>query len=183
MTTRVIYVLLMGLVGAAIVHIAVLILVPSQSRNDVWSRLDRADADYRFQQVGATASNPDAALIRTPDPLMPVAICRFNLMAGPVHIASSQRIPFWSLSVTNRRGQIVYSFNDRNSTDGVLDLVIATPLQLVELKKELPGELEGSILVEADLDAGMVILRGFSPDPSWRLQLMQFLDNARCSTL
>ena len=181
MTARLIYVLLMGLVGAAIVHIAVLILVPSQSRSDVWSRLERADADYRFQRVGAGAGHPDAALVKTPDPLMAVSICRFDLDAGPVHIISSQRVPFWSLSITNRRGQIVYSFNDRNAADGVLDLVVATPLQLVELKKELPVELEASILVEADLATGMAILRGFLPDTSWQPQLNGFLEGARCS--
>ena len=48
------------------------------------------------------------------------------------------RCPFWSVSVYDRSGQNIYSFNDRTPPDGNLDFVVLTPAQMIELRKDLP---------------------------------------------
>ena len=87
--------------------------------------------------------------------------CRFDLSDGAVHVQATGRIPFWSVSVYNRRGQNIYSLNDRAQTLGDLDLVLVTPAQMLELKKNVPKEFEKSVFVEADVGRGIVAVRGF----------------------
>lgn len=175
---RIAYAVLLGLLGAGIVHIAVLLLLPSLSERNAWSLLGAAGGLNRFVTLGA--DSPAARLVRSADPLFEAAACRFDLGQGPVHVEAPSRTPFWSVSIYNRKGENIYSFNDRTATEGVLDLVLATPVQMLELKKELPPELEQSIVVEVDATDGIVVLRRLAPDATWRPLIADYLSNATC---
>ena len=45
------------------------------------------------------------------------------------------------MSIYDRSGRNIYSFNDRTAMEGELDVVVVTPLQMVELRKDLPKTL------------------------------------------
>jgi uncharacterized membrane protein len=111
-----------------------------------------------------------------------VASCRFDLTDGSVHVFSPTRVPYWSLSVFDRRGQNVFNLNDRTATGGVLDVVVARPVQLIELRKAMPPNYENAVFVESDITEGMVILRSFVPDASWRGIVDRQLADTRCET-
>ena len=177
---RLLYAVAVGLVGAGIVHIVVLLLLPDFSERDAWSRLENRGELYRMIRIDGT---PAAAEVihRSADPLFYVAACRFDLESGPVHVTAELDLRFWSVSIFNDRGQSIYSFNDRNSSSGALDLAIATPVQMVELRKDLPDAFADSIFVEADLSRGMVVLRLFEPDPGNRQAASAMLDGAACA--
>jgi uncharacterized membrane protein len=71
--------------------------------------------------------------------------------------------------------------NDRTAKNGVLDLVVVTPAQLVDIRKSPPPELESSVFVEAPIDEGMVVVRGFQPDETWRKQIGDYLAAIACT--
>ena len=168
----------LGVLGAGLVHIAVLLLVPVYSDHNAWSRLAAYGPEDEFHIIDRN----DAAegQTRQIDPLFEMAACRFDLDDGPMHISASGDVPFWSISVYSRVGENVYSFNDRTAIDGQLDLVLAQPLQHIELKKSPPPEIAQSIIAETDIAKGFIVVRGFVPDESWRSTVTDFLKGGRC---
>lgn len=173
--------LLFGLIGAGIVHIAVVLLVPFYSDRNAWSRISAYGDDWQFHSVtrdGAPGTVPLAF-----DPLFQAAACRFDIVDLPAHITGIGTAPYWSISVYNRQGENIYSINDRTAIADQLDLVIATPLQMIELNKTKPAAAENSVLIEADMDEGFVVIRSFVPDESWKEEIDSFLKSASCTPL
>ncbi|MCC6203381.1 MAG: DUF1254 domain-containing protein [Hyphomicrobiales bacterium] len=176
---RLLYAVAVGLVGAGIVHIVVLLLLPDFSERDAWSRLESRGELYRMIRIDGT---PAAAEVihRSADPLFYVAACRFDLEEGYAHITAPGRVPYWSVSVYDRSGQNIYSFNDRTATSGQLDFVVLTPPQMIDVRKELPEALVSSVFVEADIDQGIALVRVFVPDASWAPQMTRYIDGLIC---
>ncbi len=175
---RLVYTLLVGLVGAAIVHIAILLLLPVLSERDAWSRL--ASVGNLFEVVPLARSGGPAGVMLA-DPFIEARACRFDLEAGIAHVTAASGAPFWSVSLYDRRGYNVYSFNDRTVSGGVLDLAIVSPAQMIELRKDLPDSLAGAILVEMARPLGIVVVRAFRPDPAFAPIVGGFLDSIGCA--
>ena len=135
---RLAYALLLGVVGAGIVHIAILLLLPLFSERDAWSRL--ATAADLYVMTAADGSDGSRPTVEAPDPFFRASACRFDLQDGPVRLKADGSVPFWSASIYDRGGQNVYNFNDRTATDGALDFVIVTPAQMIDMRKDLPAE-------------------------------------------
>ncbi|NTS30203.1 DUF1254 domain-containing protein [Phyllobacterium sp. BT25] len=173
--------ILFGLVGAALIHLVVVLLVPYYSDRNSWSRVAAYGDDWQFHRVtrdGAPGMVPLAF-----DPLFQASVCRFDITDLPAHITGLGTTPYWSISVYNRQGENLYSINDRTAIADQLDLVVATPLQMIELNKTKPESAENSVLIEADMDEGFVVVRSFIPDASWQSQVTAFLDSAACTPL
>ncbi len=51
---------------------------------------------------------------------------------------------------------------------------------MIDLRKELPPEFEKSIFVETPIDEGIVVVRAFVPDDSWKPTVSRFLDGISC---
>lgn len=176
---RFLHAALLGVVGAGIVHIVVLLLMPIMSPRDAWTKYE-AEADlYSF--TAYASQSPAAAPAGVADPFFKSVVCRFDLTDGFVHVFREGKIPYWSASVYDRSGQNVFSLNDRTAKDGVLDLVVVTPAQLVDIRKSPPQELESSVFVEAPIDEGMVVVRAFQPDATWTGEVQRYLNTIACS--
>ena len=178
---RLAYLLILGGLGALLVHILTIFMIPSFAENDAWARLPRSSEDGYF-----TPLNPEeglAANMRASDPNFILGICRFDLSAAPFSLAGETAPTFWSLSVYNRRGINVFSINDKSLQGNSLDVVIATPLQITEMQKENPPELTGSVFVEVEAAEGFVLLRAFVPEESLREQATRFVRTASCENL
>ncbi len=177
---RLLYAAILGLVGAGIVHIAILLLLPVVSEKNAWSRLERTGDLYAV--VPASGAAADRRVLRLTDPYVESVACRFDLGDGIAHIRATGQVPYWSVSVYDRNGTNVYSLNDHATVDGGLDILVLTPLQMVELRKDLPPEFQSSIFVESDIEEGIVVVNSFVPDPSWKPAISAYLKGAACST-
>ncbi len=170
--------ILLGLLGAGIVHIIVLLLVPEFSERNAWSRLAMASNLYRMTRLDAEAGG--TPVVKSVDPLFYAAACRFDLSDGMVRVKAPGNVPFWSVSVYDRSGHNIYSFNDHSATGRVLDSIVLTPAQMIEIRKDVPEELQGAIFVEAPIDEGMFVIRSFVPDDSWKPTVSRFLEQSSC---
>lgn len=175
---RLLHAILIGLLGAGIVHIIVLLLVPEFSERNAWSRLAMASNLYRMTRLDAEAGG--TPVVKSVDPLFYAAACRFDLSDGMVRVKAPGNVPFWSVSVYDRSGHNIYSFNDHSATGRVLDSIVLTPAQMIEIRKDLPEELQGAIFVEAPIDEGMFVIRSFVPDDSWKPTVSRFLEQSSC---
>ncbi|MDX8512300.1 DUF1254 domain-containing protein [Mesorhizobium captivum] len=170
--------LILGLLGAGIVHIIVLFLVPDFSERDAWSRLAMASDLYKMTRLDAEAGV--APVVKSVDPMFYAAACRFDLADGLVRIRAPGDVPFWSASVYDRNGHNIYSFNDHNANGEKLDAVVLTPAQMIDVRRDLPEELQGAIFVEAPIEEGILVVRAFVPDDSWKPIVSRFLEQSAC---
>lgn len=171
--TRLVHALILGVIGAVIVHIAILLLLPFNAQDDAWSRLETTGGSWRFVPLERVAA--------THDPLIAGLACRFDLADGPARIAAAGRVPYWSLSVYGRRGHNLYSLTDRTATDRHLDLLLLTPSQMIDMRRDMPEAFAGAIFVEVADPRGIVALRVFRPDDTYAPIVDPFLDSARCA--
>ncbi|TGV57589.1 DUF1254 domain-containing protein, partial [Mesorhizobium sp. M00.F.Ca.ET.149.01.1.1] len=108
-----------------------------------WSRLAMASDLYKMTRLDAEAGG--APVVKSVDPLFYAAACRFDLADGLVRIKAPGDVPFWSASVYDRNGHNIYSFNDHNANGEKLDTVVLTPAQMIDVRRDLPEDLQGAI--------------------------------------
>lgn len=176
---RFVYAIVLGLLGAGIAHIAILFLLPQMSPRDAWSRLEQTAGLYTVTPYAV--ETPIGGQTGTADPFFKAVACRFDLSDGIAHIFRDQKAPFWSASVYDRSGQNLYSLNDRTAKDGILDIVVLTPTQMVDMRKSPVEELENAVFVEAPITEGMIVVRSFLPDESWTRDVAGFLSAIECA--
>lgn len=174
-------VIVLGLIGACIIHILIVLLVPVYSDRNAWFRITELGESYRFHPLISGISG--AKRLAEADPLFMESACWFDLDEGPVHFTAMGTAPYWSISVYNRSGDNLYSFNDSISSERTLDLILADAASMARLKPRLPDDFPHSVPIEQDIDEGIVVLRVFVPDLSWKEQATDFLANARCTAL
>ena len=178
---KIIYAMIVGLVGAGIVHISTLLLIPSVSDSDAWARLSSLTRTGIFTII--EPQSQIAASMRALDPNFVVGACQFSLQDGPVVLNGEGKTVFWSLSIFNKRGENLFSINDRITNNGLLDMVIATPLQFIEFQNDMPAELQNSVFAQADVKEGFVILRAFVANGSERPRIEAFVETSGCEAL
>lgn len=176
---RLVHAVILGLIGAGVVHIVVLFLMPEMSPRDAWSRLAEDGGLYAMTPYHSDSSLAGQSGVA--DPYFQAAACRFDLTDGIIHLAQDRAVPFWSASVYDRQGHNIYSLNDRTAQNGLLDLVVLTPGQMVDLRKSPLQEMEQAIFVETPITEGIIVVRGFQPDESWNRQVSEFLGGLDCA--
>jgi uncharacterized membrane protein len=171
------YAIAIGLVGAALLHIIIILSLPSFTGRDAYTRVETFGEANRFFPL-ANATETLAPV--NDDPAMKTAVCTFSVENGPIRLFAEGDVPFWSLAVYDSASNEVFSMNDRTSVTGALDTLIATPIQLIGIRKAVPQDLEQSILVEMRGEEGYAVLRTFVPTQSRQQAATAFLADASC---
>ncbi|WP_279477804.1 DUF1254 domain-containing protein [Aureimonas sp. SK2] len=176
--------LLVGLVGAAIVHIAIIFSIPMQAENDAWGRLSRLGDLFAVVRIEDRPGQPDgaaqAAGFTFVDPAFIDAACRFSLQGGPARIMADERTGFWTASVYARNGDNLYSISERVALEGALDLLVGTREQL-DLARVEGSELpDQTISVELPTQEGYVMVRSLVGSESERPFVDRFVRSITC---
>lgn len=167
-----------GVLLGGVIHIAVVFMVPYYASHDAWALIKQFGPDGQFHvlPLPEAGAEPLASL----DPRMLQAVCRFRLADGPVRMRATFPDEFWSVAVFDRRGRNVYSLNDRSAERSRLDLAILTPVQMAQMRQDLPVWLETAIVLEVSIDDGFGLLRVFVPDESVLASATASLKAADC---
>ena len=174
-----IYQIISGILLAGIIHITIILLIPTLASQDAWSKLVAIGPQWHFTRLNNADENGSGVLAGT-DPMFQTSACRFSLAESPVFIETTGNLPFWSVAVFDRYGKNVYSFNDRTAIDQQLNLLILNSVQMSILREDPPASVEQSIVVETQINEGFVLVRALQPDNSWAPAIDAFLDNASC---
>lgn len=172
------YALVLGLVGAGIVHVTILFMLPSYSVRDVWTRLSTTAQAY--ETVVLSPSIAETPVPTPRNPFLKAAACRFDLSEGVLHIRAAGRVPFWSMAIYDDHGLNVFSISDRAADGDELDVVVANTAQMLTLRRELPEEFAQSVFIESEVEQGAALVRLFVPDETWSGVAGAFLENMRC---
>ncbi|MHA1189238.1 MAG: DUF1254 domain-containing protein [Alphaproteobacteria bacterium] len=190
---RYIYHGLLIFIGAGIVHITAVMLVPHFAEKDAWSRLEVSAGFFSFKilepdkfldtgQNGKTGK-AGATHLTGLDPLFVQAACRVQTTGAPVEIRFSDPDQFWSLGVYNNLNGVIFSLNDRTVERGNARFLIVTATQNSRIRERDPLAYERNIIVETDQDELVVVLRIYAPGAIDRAQVTDLLTGASCTAL
>ena len=177
MIWRSIYGAICALVLAGIVHIAIVLLIPVYGTRDAYAVLAGRSDEWSFTTLESEA---DKTPIADVDPFFSYGTCRFDLAADGTWITGKAIDSFWSATVLNADGTVIYSLNSRTSIGGRLSLILLDPLQTLRLREAQPAEIENAIVVEAEATKGFIIVRALQPDASWQNEIADFMASIDC---
>jgi uncharacterized membrane protein len=175
---RIAYITVMGLVMAGLVHVAIVLLIPHYSTRDAWAFLSGKTDLYSFTRLDPAETG---SAISEVDPFFTYGVCRFDLEEAGLKMQGPQTSTFWSASVFDDNGTVIYSLNNRTAIANLLDVVIVNPLQSLALRENQPTDIEASVVIEASIQKGFVIVRVFEPDESWVSDSDEFFSKISCA--
>lgn len=177
MTRRGTYIIICGLILAGIIHIMIILLIPTFGTKDASDQLSQSNDLWEF----VTLSSEGAANIVDIDPFFEIGACRFDLGEDSLLVTGPATDAHWSASVFTEDGKILYSMNKRTAIENKLSILVVNAIQMSNLREIQPEEIETSILVESRNNKGFLVLRVLSPDGSWKSGIAAFLDGVQCN--
>lgn len=172
------YILSLAFVLAGIVHILIILLIPSYAANDAWTKLEQAASPWEFSIVAEPGGrNETLPLV---DPAFGTAACRYDLSEAPLRVSAEGHLPFWSIAIFDRQGRNIYSFNDRTAIERQLSLLVVNPVQMAQIRKNPPPDTNKAVVIETSISQGFVLIRALQEDRSWASTVRHFLTSAKC---
>lgn len=150
---------LAALAIAGIVHVFAVAAVPALSPRDAWTQVGAFGPDGRLNPVPRAA--PGVATLPQIDPAMAHAVCRFDLAAGPMRIRARITETYWSVALFDRSGANLYSLTDRAAEGRPINLIVATPEQISQLRERPLPDSNEAIVVDWPASEGFVLMRVF----------------------
>lgn len=169
-----------GILGAVIVHVVTILLLPVYAGPPAW--VEELAGSGEGMKVMPPAL-PGQEALPMADPAMAYATCVFDLSGGPVRLTALLPDDFWSLSVLDRDGRILYSLNDRSAGRSPVDLLLVRSIDLPALRSEPPEPIDQAAVIDLPVDRGLVLMRAFVSGPSARPLVEAALAGARCTSL
>lgn len=176
--TRWVLWLIAGLLLGGIVHIGTILLLPSSATQDAYSRLANMTAVNTVTLLPATSA--DTALLPFMDPAFAVAVCRYDLSAGPLKLVSAVGQAYSSVSFYTRQGIVYYAINDRAAGRRVIELDLMTTEQRALLPEDEEVTAADRLIVEAPTPTGLILLKVLAPEPGAMPAARGVLATARC---
>lgn len=176
MKARIIYLAVCSTILAGIIHIVIILLIPSLGSKDAAKQIASKLTEQKFYFI----DDGREIGISNADPFLKLSVCKFDLTQSAIEIRGEQTNTFWSASVFDERGRVIFSLNDRTAIANQLRMIIVNPIQMADIRQTQPEEVESSILVESQSMKGFVLLRALAPDTSWSPTTLEFLQSAEC---
>ena len=170
-----------GVVLGGIVHIAVVLTLPALAEENLWTRASALGATSGLvvlDQVQPGEPNPLQL-----DPELAYATCALDLVHGPGIVRGRLPLAFWSLAVYRPNGTVLYSTTNRDGLGTRLEVGLFNPTQTRLLAQEALGATEGLLIVEADVDELLVLVRLAPPYQAMRARYEEALGGLVCGNL
>ena len=170
--------LVAGVVLGGIIHIIVILTLPSLTDETVWTRISALEADNRMvilPPVAAGEPNPLGL-----DPELIYGLCEVDLTSGPAYLSGTLPDAFWSIALFNEAGVVTYSTTNRDGIGQVLELGIFNAAQTRLLAQQQLDVAEGLLVVEASSNKLAVLVRLAPPHQAMRARFAQKLAETRC---
>ncbi|HTN62652.1 MAG TPA: hypothetical protein VL147_14070, partial [Devosia sp.] len=172
--------LLGGVLLGGIIHIVVILTLPSLAQDTVWTRITALDAHNKMvilPQVVAGAPNPLGL-----DPDLTYGVCQIDLADAPAYLSGIMPDAFWSVALFNKQGIITYSTTNRDGIGQTLEMGIFNADQTRLLAQQQIDIAEGLLVIESASDDIFVLVRLAPPHQAMRHRFETALANVQCGT-
>lgn len=167
-----------GVVLGGIIHIIVILTLPSLAEENLWTRIEALDADNKMlilPPVVAGEPNPLGL-----DPTLIYGICQIDLAQGPAYVSDLLPDAFWSVAIYDQSGVVTYSTTNRDGIGQVLEIGIFNAAQTRLLAQQQLDVAEGVLVVEAAKDKLAVLVRLAPPHQAMRQRFADVLAQTVC---
>ncbi len=166
---------------AAIVHVAVVLLMPQVAMLHASARLAAQAPANTLELLQPTEPGQDALALPFADPSMITAVCRFDLSAGAVRLRVPVSDSFLSVSLLSPTGHVILALTDRAATRRVIDMVLVTPEQQKLLEAQDPeDEPVQEIRIRLGQATGVALIRGLALRDAEKAAMSALLGRATC---
>jgi len=172
---------LAGLLLGLLIHIVVILTLPSLATNTVATRLatlGKINTPVLLPTVQPGEPNPLKL-----DPDLTYALCRLDLKSGPGEVTGTLPLSFWSVAVYDPNGTVLYSTTNRDGIGQALDLGIFDPAQTRLLAEQKIDVDAGLLIVESQSDDVYVVVRLAPEQPAMRDRYAAQLGKLVCRNL
>jgi uncharacterized membrane protein len=162
---------------AAVVHVAVVRLVPIAVASVFMSRVTAA---HGVNHVVATALPTDKARsVVKPSPDLLYAACVYDISAGPVYVLIDPPAGYWSLSLFSRNTDNYFTLDGVDVSGGRAELVIGSTEAAAQAQRDFPN----ATFVAAPGARGVMLARVLVLDSAHVAAELAAQHSVRCEAL
>ncbi|MDP1730331.1 MAG: hypothetical protein Q8L54_03960 [Devosia sp.] len=180
MTRTVLWLIAGGVLGG-VIHLAVILGLPSLAANAAWVQVDALDALGKPAVLPAVVAGEENPLRL--DPELAYAVCRLDLRNGAGIVRGVLPLAFWSVAVYGRDGAVLYSTTNRDGIGQSLELGIFNQAQTRLLAQQQLDVAEGLLIVESRNDDVFVVVRLAPPHQAMRKRYEAALETISCTNV
>ena len=170
-----------GLVLGGIIHLTVILALPTMTGGGVWSQISAMGALNKAVILPAVqAGQPNPLKL---DPELSYAVCQIDLRQGPGVVAATLPQAFWSVAVYSHAGIVLYSTTNRDGIGQNLDLGIFNQAQTRLLAEQKLDVAEGLLIVESRDDDVYIVVRLAPSHQVMRARYEAQLQTLRCGNI
>ena len=171
---------LAAVILGGIVHLGAILMLPRTASRDADARLAAITPVNTMTPI--PAPTPNDAVLPFMDPAFAVAVCRYDLAAGPMKLTAPVSQAYTSVTFYNRLGVAYYGINDRAAGRRQIELDLMTTPQRDALPEDADVTAADRLIIESPTPTGLIVLRALSPEPSLMPMAQASLARARCQT-
>src|ERR1700756_2055612 len=160
---RLAFTLLAGILLGAIVHLVSVLALPRIATQDAYSRL--APITKLNAVTPLPQPDPSSALLPFMDPAFAVAVCRYDLSAGPIKLAVPVSHAYTSVSFYTRNELAYYAINDRSAGKKVIELDLMTQAQHDALPEDEEITAADRLIIDSPSSTGLIVMKALAPQP------------------
>lgn len=170
-----------GLVLGGVIHIIVVLTLPTLATEGLWQRVMALDALNKPVVLAAPAAGQPNPLRL--DPELAYALCRIDLRERPGFVRGTLPAGFWSVAVYGPSGTVIYSTTSRDGLGTGLELGIFNQVQTRLLAEQQLNVAEGLLVVEVSQDDVLVVVRVAPPHEAMRARYEASLNRLNCGNI
>ena len=171
---------LAGIILGGIVHLGTILALPRTASQDAYTRLEPITPVNAMTPI----PRPTAAKALLPymDPAFAVAVCRYDLAAGPMKLTAPVSQAYTSVTFYTRHGVAYYGINDRAAGRRTIELLLMTTAQRDAMPEDSEVTAADRLIIESPSPTGLIVLRALSPEPGLMPMAQASVAAARCVT-
>lgn len=176
------FIWILGGIGLGIIiHLIVILTLPSLSQKTLWTRTQDLAIVEKFivlDDVEASTANPFKL-----DPELLYGVCRLDLTSGVGFVNARLPDVFWSVSLFDKSGRALFGTTNRPGANQLLQLGVFNQAQVRQLSRQELNIPDTLLIVEADSDTLFAVIRLAPPHQVMRERYRELLSHVTCSHL
>jgi len=168
-----------GVLLGGVVHLVSVLALPRIATQDAYARLSP------ISKVNVVTPLPPVTPGEEPmpfmDPAFAVAVCRYDLAAGPLKLRVPVSQAYTSVSFYSRNDVAYYAINDRSAGRRVIELDLMTEAQHAELPEEEDVTAADRLIIDSPTREGVILLKALAPEAGLMPQAQATLAAANCA--
>jgi uncharacterized membrane protein len=175
---RLLFAIIAGVLLGGVVHLVSVLALPRIATQDAYSRLTPLT---KLNTVTALPlADPNNAPMPFMDPAFAIAVCRYDLSAGPIKLAVPVSQAYTSVSFYTRNDVAYYAINDRSAGRRVIELDLMTEAQHAELPEDEDVTAADRLIIDSPTATGLIVLKALAPEPGLMVQARATLAASSC---